>query len=136
MQQSPRNRANSSCSASSWFPSLHPLKSWSLRQTRHTVHARDISTPVDFPCGDSAQEPSQEIGAGDDAPLLSPHEDQIVVDDIIFGMPRFHFHEPDNVAQSRAHVRDDDRAMPIRLRTDRHFIEEDIAQKMVSIPKL
>ena len=26
--------AKSSCSSSSWFPSLHPLKSWSLRPTR------------------------------------------------------------------------------------------------------
>src|SRR5271157_5304860 len=104
---------------------------WTSR--RKCIDARDISTLSAFPRGDSTQEPPQEIGAGDDALLLSPDQDQVVVDDIIFSMLRLQLHEPDNVAQSRAHVGDDDRAMPIRLRTDRHFVEEDIAPKMVSV---
>jgi hypothetical protein len=98
---------------------------WTLR--RKCIDARDISTLSDFPGGDSTQEPPQEIGAGDDALLLSPHQDQVVVDDIIFSMLWLQLHEPDNVAQSRAHVGDDDRAMPIGLRTDRHFVEEEAA---------
>ena len=100
---------------------------------RKCIDARDISILSDFPCGDSTQEPSQKIGAGDDALLRSPHQDQIVVDDIIFRMFWLHLHESNNVTQSRAHAGDDDRAMPIGLRTDRDFVEEDIAQKMVSV---
>ena len=56
-----------------------------------------------------------------------------MVDHIIFSMLRLRLHAPDNVAQSRSHVGDDDRAMPIGFRTDRHFVEEDVAQKMVSV---
>ena len=53
---------------------------------------RGISTLSDFPHGDSTQEPPQEIGTSDDALLLSPHQDQVLVDDIIFSMLRLHLH--------------------------------------------
>ena len=61
------------------------------------------------------------------------HQNQVVVDHIISGMFRLYLHEPDHVTQSRAHVGDDDWAMPIGLGANRHFIEEDIAQKMVGV---
>ena len=56
-----------------------------------------------------------------------------MVDYIIFGMFRLYLHEPDHVTQSRAHVGDNDWAMPIGLGANRHFVKEDVAQKMVSV---
>jgi hypothetical protein len=51
---------------------------------------------------DSTQKSSQKIGTGYDALLLPPDQDQIVVDDIIFGMFRLHLHATDHAAQRKA----------------------------------
>jgi hypothetical protein len=45
-----------------------------------------------FSRADTAQEPPQEIGSSDYALLCSPYQDQVVVDDIVFGMFRLNLH--------------------------------------------
>src|SRR6266480_6897651 len=42
-------------------------------------------------------------------------------------------HAPDHFAQRRAHVRYNDRAMPVGLQIYKYFIEERIAQKVMRI---
>jgi hypothetical protein len=65
--------------------------------------------------------------------LCSPYQDQIVVDDIVFGMFRLNLHAPDHFAQRRAHIRYNDRAMPVGLQIYKYFIEERVAQKVMRI---
>ena len=47
---------------------------------------------------DSTQQSAQKIGAGNDAFLFAPDQDQIVVDDVIFRMFRLHLHAIDHAA--------------------------------------
>ena len=86
-----------------------------------------------FSRADTAQEPPQEIGSSDYAFLRSPYQDQVVVDDIVFGMFGLNLHTPDHFAQRRAHVRYNDRAMPVGLQIYKYFIEERVAQKVMRI---
>ena len=51
-----------------------------------------------LPLSNSSQQPTQKIGACDNTLLLSPHQDQVMVDDIISSMFRLRLHEPNNVA--------------------------------------
>src|SRR6266446_166770 len=82
---------------------------------------------------DAAQQPSQKVGSRDDALLLPPYKNHVVVDDIVLGMFRLHLHESDHVTEPGAHVAHDDRAMPIGFRPDRHLLEQHIAQKVVRV---
>ena len=86
-----------------------------------------------FSRADTAQEPPQEIGSSDYALLCSPYQDQVVVDDIVFRMFRLNLHAPDHFAQRRAHIRYNDRAMPVGLQICKYFIEECVAQKVMRI---
>ena len=61
------------------------------------------------------------------------YQNQIVVDDIVFGAFRLHLHAADHFTQWGVHIRHDNWAVPIEFRAGRHCIEEEIAQEMVCV---
>jgi hypothetical protein len=83
--------------------------------------------------GNSAQQPPEKIRPGDDASLYPPHQDQVVIDDIILGMFRLYLHPADHFAKGRAHIGHNDRAVPMDLRIDGRLIKQRITQKMMGI---
>jgi len=101
-----------------------------VQRTHYSASSPSILS--DFPCGDSTQEPSKRS-----APVMMrfcvPHTRikswSMTSSSRMF---RLHLHESNNVTQSRGHA-----VMTIgrcnRARADRDFVEEDIAQKMVSV---
>ena len=83
---------------------------------------------------DSAQKAAQKIGSGYYAFFVPPDQDQIIVDDIIFRMLRLHPHAADHAAQRCAHIRYDDRAMPVDFRVKRWLALKDALRgKLVCI---
>src|SRR5438034_8993224 len=52
---------------------------------------------------------------------------------MLFGMFQLNLHAPKHIGQRRAHVRYNDRAMPVGLQTYKYIVEERIAQKVMRI---
>jgi hypothetical protein len=74
------------------------------------------------------------IRSGNKALLLSPNQNQVVIDDIIFRMFWSDLHTFDYVSQPRIHVRHGKRAMPIDLQIKRLICC--VRQSMATLPVL
>jgi hypothetical protein len=93
-----------------------------------TARLRDYVTPgrrVAFPGStirNATQEATQQVGSGDDAPLRTPHQDQIVVDNVVVRPFLHNLQAPNDVAEPRLHIPYDDLAgastLPYSCRAD------------------
>src|ERR1700681_4319919 len=134
---------------------LRPCRTWAAPARRGQVvgagrMAKSIaaftpdmmSEPVDswhsrLPCDffyfqgrDASQQATQQVGPGDDAPLRTPHQDQIVVDNVVLRPLLRNLQVSDDLAESRPHVPNHDRPVPPRALILAGVIEQRVAQKM------
>ena len=82
-------------------------------------------------CSNAAQQPAQQVGTRYDPPLRTPDKDHIVVDYVVAWPFRGYLQAPENLAEPRLHVPDDNRPVPIRGRIAFEPIEQRITQKMI-----
>src|ERR1700730_7268232 len=96
-------------------------------------HCRLLCGVLCFQDRNASQQATQQVGSGDDAPLRAPHQDQIVVDDIVLGPLLHDLQAPDDLAEPRLHIPHDDRPVPARALILIGLIEQRVAQKMMGV---
>ena len=82
---------------------------------------------------DAPKEAPQEIRPGDDPTLLTPHEDHVVVNNIIARPLRCDGHATDYLAKPGLHIPYNNWPVPIRVRAALQLVEQRIAQKIMRI---
>ena len=82
-----------------------------------------------FQIRNSSQQATQQVGSGDDAPLGTPDEDQVVVDNIVVRPLLHNLQAPNDVAKLRVHIPHDDRPVPARALVLVELIEQRVRRK-------
>jgi hypothetical protein len=75
-----------------------------LSESGFLWHCRLLYGVLCFQDRNASQQATQQVGSGDDAPLRTPHQDQIVVDDIVLGPLLHNLQAPDDLAEPRLDI--------------------------------
>ncbi len=81
----------------------------------------------------ASQQATQQVGPSDYAPLRTPDQDQIVIDNIVVRPLLHNLQVSNDVAQPRLHIPYDDRPVPARAPILVELIEQRVTQEVMGV---